>query len=159
MDMKEMATHSSTLAWKIPWTEEPGRLQSMGSQRVRHDWATSLVMNGSWKYTPFLWVSSPLPFLLALERYRKGRVKTKHNHTCFFCCIKYFLFLSSVLQFKKTFHIQAFPLPQLHLLGFLPHNELFHPTMNFSPAFHPNIPCNFKLHAGCFSCLEGCSQT
>ena len=33
----EMATHSSTLAWKIPWTEEPGRLQSMGSQRVRHD--------------------------------------------------------------------------------------------------------------------------
>ena len=34
---KEVATHSSTLAWKIPWTEEPGRLQSMGSQRVRHD--------------------------------------------------------------------------------------------------------------------------
>ena len=34
---KEMATHSSTLAWKIPWTEECGRLQSMGSQRVRHD--------------------------------------------------------------------------------------------------------------------------
>ena len=34
---KEMATHSSFLAWKIPWTEEPGRLQSMGSQRVRHD--------------------------------------------------------------------------------------------------------------------------
>ena len=37
---KEMATHSSILAWKIPWTEEPGRLQSMGSQRVGHDWAT-----------------------------------------------------------------------------------------------------------------------
>ena len=34
---KEMATHSSTLAWKIPWTEEPGRLPSMGSQRVGHD--------------------------------------------------------------------------------------------------------------------------
>ena len=34
---KAMATHSSTLAWKIPWTEEPGRLQSMGSLRVRHD--------------------------------------------------------------------------------------------------------------------------
>ena len=34
---KEMATHSSTLAWKIPWTEEPDRLQSMGSQRVGHD--------------------------------------------------------------------------------------------------------------------------
>ena len=34
---KEMAIQSSTIAWKIPWTEEPGRLQSMGSQRVRHD--------------------------------------------------------------------------------------------------------------------------
>ena len=34
---KEMATHYIILAWKIPWTEEPGRLQSMGSQRVRHD--------------------------------------------------------------------------------------------------------------------------
>ena len=39
---KEMAIHSSTLAWKIPWMEEPCRLQSMGSQRVGHDWATSL---------------------------------------------------------------------------------------------------------------------
>ena len=39
---KEMATHSSTLAWKIPWTEEPGRLQSMGLQRVGHDWASLL---------------------------------------------------------------------------------------------------------------------
>ena len=37
-----MATHSSTLAWKIPWTEEPGRLQSMRSLRVGHDWVTSL---------------------------------------------------------------------------------------------------------------------
>ena len=34
---EEMATHSSILAWEIPWTEEPGGLQSMGSQRVRHD--------------------------------------------------------------------------------------------------------------------------
>ena len=34
---KEMAIHSSTIAWKIPWTEEPGRLQSMGPQRVGHD--------------------------------------------------------------------------------------------------------------------------
>ena len=38
---EEMAIHSSTIAWKIPWTEEPGRLQFTGSQRVRHDWATS----------------------------------------------------------------------------------------------------------------------
>ena len=37
---EEIATHSSILAWKIPWTEKPGGLQSMGSQRVRHDLAT-----------------------------------------------------------------------------------------------------------------------
>ena len=39
---KEMAIHSGILVWKIPWTEEPGRLHPMGLQRVRHDWATSL---------------------------------------------------------------------------------------------------------------------
>ena len=42
---KEMATHSSILAWRIPWTEEPGGLQSMGSQRVGHNWATSLSLS------------------------------------------------------------------------------------------------------------------
>ena len=42
LEEKALAPHSSTLAWKIPWMEEPGRLQSMGSRRVRHDWVTSL---------------------------------------------------------------------------------------------------------------------
>ena len=42
---KEMATHSSTIAWKLPWTEEPGRLQSIGSQRVGHEWVTSLSLS------------------------------------------------------------------------------------------------------------------
>ena len=42
---KETAIYSSTIAWKIPWTEEPGRLQSMGSQRVGHDWVTSLSLS------------------------------------------------------------------------------------------------------------------
>ena len=53
-----MAPHSSTLAWKIPWTEEPGRLQSMGSRRVGHDWVTSLSLltfmhwRRKWQPTP-----------------------------------------------------------------------------------------------------------
>ena len=57
---KAMAPHFSTLAWKIPWTEEPGRLQSMGSQRVGHDWATSLSLftfmhwRRKWQPTPVL---------------------------------------------------------------------------------------------------------
>ena len=42
---KEMATHLRILAWRIPWLEEPGRLQSMGSQRVGHNWATSLSLS------------------------------------------------------------------------------------------------------------------
>ena len=55
-----MATHSSTLAWKIPWTEEPGRLHSMGSLRVGQDWATSLSRftfmhwRRQWQPTPVL---------------------------------------------------------------------------------------------------------
>ena len=47
-----MATHSNTLAWKIPWTEEPGRLQSMRSLKVRHDSATSLSRIGEGNGNP-----------------------------------------------------------------------------------------------------------
>ena len=55
---KTMAIHSSTLAWKIPWTEEPGGRQSMRSRRVGHDWATSLSLftfphwRRKWQPTP-----------------------------------------------------------------------------------------------------------
>ena len=55
---KAMAPHSSTLVWEIPWTEEPGGLQSMGSLRVGHDWATSLSLftfmhwRRKWQPTP-----------------------------------------------------------------------------------------------------------
>ena len=45
---KEMAIHSSTIAWKIPWTEEPGGLKPTGSQRVGHDWVTSLSLSLTW---------------------------------------------------------------------------------------------------------------
>ena len=57
---KAMALHSSTLAWIIPWMEEPGRLQSMGSLGVRHDWVTSLSLftflhwRRKWQLTPVL---------------------------------------------------------------------------------------------------------
>ena len=55
---KAVATHSSTIAWKIPWTEKPGKLQSMGSLRVGHNWATSLSLftfmhwRRKWQPTP-----------------------------------------------------------------------------------------------------------
>ena len=60
-----MATHSSILAWKIPWMEEPGRLQSMGSQRVGFDWATSLSLCNC---TSGLW-------LLSLSLKSRGRAR------------------------------------------------------------------------------------
>ena len=67
---EEMATHSSILAWKIPWMEKPGRLQSMGTQRVRHNWTTSLLkyqmLN---KYLANEWIKT-IP-----EEYRKGKNK------------------------------------------------------------------------------------
>ena len=63
---KAMASHSSTLAWKIPWTEEPGRLHSKGLWRVRHDWVTSLSL-----FT-FMHNGSPLQ-CSCLENPRDGR--------------------------------------------------------------------------------------
>ena len=68
---KAMAAHSSTLAWKIPWTEEPGGLQSRGSRRVRHDWATSLSL-----FTFMHWRRrwQPTPVFLPGESQGRGRL-------------------------------------------------------------------------------------
>jgi len=65
---KVMAPHSSTLAWKIPWTEEPGGLLSMGSHRVRHDWATSLSL-----FTFMHWRRKRQPTPLFLPGESQGR--------------------------------------------------------------------------------------
>ena len=64
-----MAPHSSTLAWKIPWMEKPGRLQSMRSLRVGHDWATSLSL-----FTFMNWRRKwqPTPVFLPGESQRRG---------------------------------------------------------------------------------------
>ena len=63
---KETATHSSTLAWRIPWRKEPGRLPSMGSQRVYHNWATSLhyPYRCVQKYTVYQWCTTIIQQLM-----------------------------------------------------------------------------------------------
>ena len=66
---KAMAPHSSPLAWKIPWTEEPGRLRSMGSLRVGHDWATSLSL---FTFTHWRRQWQPTPVLLPGESQGRG---------------------------------------------------------------------------------------
>ena len=63
-----MAPHSSTLAWKIPWMEKPGRLQSMGSWRVRHNWVTSLSL-----FTFMHWRRKWQPTPLFLPRESQGQ--------------------------------------------------------------------------------------
>ena len=88
-----MATHSSTLVWKIPWMEEPGRLQSMGSQRVGHDSATSLLCcfidyakvfdcvdhNKLWKILQEMGIPDPLTCLLRhLYVGQEETVRTRH---------------------------------------------------------------------------------
>ena len=65
---KAMAPHSSTLAWKIPWTEEPGGLQSMGLLRVGHDWVTSLSL-----FTFMYWRRKWQPTPVFLPRESQGR--------------------------------------------------------------------------------------
>ena len=65
---KAMAPHSSTFAWKIPWMEEPGRLQFMGSLRVRHNWATSLSL-----FTFMHWRSKRQPTPVFLPGESQGR--------------------------------------------------------------------------------------
>jgi len=70
-------THSNTLAWQIPWTEEPGRLQSMGSLRVGHDWATSLSL-----FTFMHWRRKCQPTPVFLPGESQGRGSLVGCHLC-----------------------------------------------------------------------------
>ena len=89
---KEIATHSSTLAWKIPWTGEPGRLQSMGSQRVGHDWVTSLSL-GNKEFMIWATVSS---------------------RSCFADCIELLhLWLQRIYVYKKEYYQSDFSVDHL----------------------------------------------
>ena len=76
---KAMAPHSSTLAWKITWVEEPGGLQSMGLRRVRHDWATSLSL-----FTFLHWRRKwqPTPVFLPGESQGQGSLVGCHLWGC-----------------------------------------------------------------------------
>ena len=77
---KAMAPHSSTLAWKIPWSEEPGRLQSMGSLQVEYDWVTSLSLF-TFRHWRRKW--QPTPVFLPGESQGRGSLVDCHlwGHT------------------------------------------------------------------------------
>ena len=114
-----MAPHSSTLAWKIPWTEEPGRLQSMGSLRVGHDWATSLSL-----FTFMHWTRKWQPTLVFLPGESQGRRSRVGCHlwgrrvgqvwsdlaaaaVCVYVCVCVCVHTLSVFQAPWTVALQA----------------------------------------------------
>ena len=129
---KAMATHSTTLAWKIPWTEEPGRLQSMGSLRVTHDWATSLSL-----FTFLHWRRKwqPTPVFLPGESQGRGSLvgchlwgwKVGHNWSDLaaaaasksFCSVRFPKVTGRIL--RNPLSGQAVPIP--HPLTFLNKRE------------------------------------
>ena len=83
---KGMATHSSVLAWRIPWTEEPGRVQSMGLQRVGHDWATNtftfFCLNSFTFFFPFIFISWRLITLQYCSGFCHTVTWISHGFTC-----------------------------------------------------------------------------
>ena len=81
---KGTATHSSILAWRIPWTEEPGGLQSMGSQRIGHNWATNIftLSESLEKYhkVPSFSFSIPLPGLCKFSSFKFSPSAKRNRH-------------------------------------------------------------------------------
>ena len=96
---KEMATHCGILAWRIPWTEELGRLQSVGLQRVRHDWSDLAHSTGSWEGGVFWTLLGDTPHVLGVGSVLPGipTVCPSWNLTNIF---ERFLFLSSFFDQK-----------------------------------------------------------
>ena len=80
-----MATHSSILVWRIPWTEEPGKLQSIGSHRVGHNWSNCMDHNKLWKILKEMGVPDHLTCLLRnLYAGQEATVRTGHGTTDWF---------------------------------------------------------------------------
>ena len=83
-----MATHSSILAWRIPWTEEPGRPWSMGSQRVGHDWSDWACTQKEIWYSRRVWQPTPVfspgesPGQRSLAAHRVAKSQTQQNRPC-----------------------------------------------------------------------------
>ena len=100
---KEMTTHSSILAWKIPWMEKPGGLQSKGSQRVGHDWVTSL---------HFTW-NVPLVSLIFLKRSLVFSILLFSSFSLHWSLRKSFWFLVAILwnSALKWAYLSFYPLP------------------------------------------------
>ena len=109
---KEMATHSSILAWRIPWTEEPGGLQSMGLLGVGHDWATSLSLfifmhwRRKWQPTPVFLPGESHGWRSLVGYSPQGRKKSDTTERL------HFHYAISTPQRDKTTHLQCYKAQQ-----------------------------------------------
>ena len=94
---KEIAPHSSILAWRVPWTEEPGRLQSIEFQRVGHDWVTNTFTFFSSQSTLFFWTTLILFMGVYIYGYIKSHflllLKTSASMLCFCSSVEFSFFL------------------------------------------------------------------
>ena len=169
---KAMATHSSTLVWKIPWMEEPGRLQSMGSLRVGHDWETSLSLftfmhwRRKWQLTPVflpgesqgwgslvgchprgLRVGHDWSYLAAAAAdYHQSWANLLLYLSCYCCSVS-----QSCLNFCNLMECSTLGFPVLHcLLEFAQtHDHWFSDAIQPSPSLSPTSPVlNLSQHQG-----------
>ena len=143
---KAMTPHSSTLAWKIPWMEMPGRLQSMGSLRVRHDWATSLSL-----FTFMHWSAWKIPGMggawwaavygVAQSRTRLKRLSSSSSSSRLLLCSLYNLSLGNLTISFTPMCLMPQILPLTFPSWFAQYSRLKCIHYLFE-----NCPCRFHIH-------------
>ena len=116
---KEMATHASILAWRTPWTEEPGGLQSTGWQRVRHDWVTSLSLSFTTLVIAFFsrrkhllisWLQSPSAVIFEPKKRKSVTVSiVSSSMCCEVMCLDAMILIFWMLNFKPAFSPSSVP--------------------------------------------------
>ena len=177
---KEMATRSSILAWKIPWTEEPGRLQSMGSQRVRQDWSTSLkelksnerdkAVSKCLKYITFWFGRSNIMYYLTMNFLLDMKVSALSllnfygMYSGFIQLIAYLHCCCSVTKACLTLQPMNCSMPGFPVLQYLPEFRQTHVccVSDAIQASHPLLPpchaLNFSQHQGPFQWIGSTHQ-
>ena len=126
---KEMATHSSILAWKIPRAEEPGRLQSMGLQSVGHNWATNTFIFFLVNYETWGWFGNPFPKHAVGISWEDslGNCALKHCSFCLTPGKKYTHMHGTFKKSKEGIHLKMEDFPPFS--GFTTSSSLGDPTL------------------------------
>ena len=123
-----VATHSSVLAWRIPWTEERGGLQTMGSQRVGHDWAANA-------FTPYpiqshFWRSCPHPYPFSSFHHFPGLLQALPAHC------------TESASAKVTSDHPAFNPASPHFVNLPASANPHHPALRILPRWYPGLFCS-----------------